>query len=542
MCRLRNIFSARAIFVTLSLITGLCHAQIGDSYRVSRDSASLCFSEDCYKLTPDEKTVVYLSALDGNGNFELYSAPITGGTSTKLHGSLRATGQVFEISADGQRVVYISSKDGVKELYSVPITGGSAVKLVGGLMDGGFFQSFQISSDDQHVVYIANQDNVDITELYSVPITGGSIRKLNGGLSVGEDIFRFFISPDGQNVVYVRADSGNVWDLYSVRITGGAINKLNGDLTGRGIMSVDISPDSQHVVYEVFRDIGDAPELNSVGINGGSVAKLIGVPDALDSIDSYQISSDSTRVIYAVDDNKIYSQPISGGPRIKLTPDVFRIFSFKVSPDSQRVVYDAVESALDTNGLYSVPIAGGLVSKLNHSSVNSERITGFKISPGSQFVVYRTGSNTLYSVRINANLFSFRRKLTPNIASDRVIRSFRFSPDSLRVIYKTDKNIKFVDELYSVGVPFIDQLPVPVAVKLNEPLPSFPFRVSNFKLSSDGNFVIYSANPRDPDTLELFVHQLKGEPFIPGRPDDEPYEELCLPIKAKNGKAVVVCL
>ena len=135
-------------------------------------------------MSADSKYVVYRTDQDTTDVYELYSVPITGGTSTKLNGILTPDGNVFannnfQISPDSSRVVYVADQDAddVLELYSVPITGGYSAKLNGILTPGGNVfagttSSFQISPDSSRVVYVADQDTDDIFELYSVPITG----------------------------------------------------------------------------------------------------------------------------------------------------------------------------------------------------------------------------------------------------------------------------------------------------------------------------------------------------------------------------------
>ena len=89
----------------------------------------------------------------------------------KLNDTLVASGDVFnfQISPDGSRVVYNADQDtdGDNELYSVPIGGGTVTKLNSTLVtDGDVLGGFQISPDGSRVVYRADQDTDDVFELY----------------------------------------------------------------------------------------------------------------------------------------------------------------------------------------------------------------------------------------------------------------------------------------------------------------------------------------------------------------------------------------
>jgi Tol biopolymer transport system component len=151
--------------------------------------------------------------------------PLTRAWSSKLV-SMPAYGDVedFEISPDGAYVVYLADADTdeIVELYSVPMSGGTSVRLNSTLVTGGDVGSgFVISPDSSRVVYGADQDTFGVWELYSVPIGGPASAgvKLNGPLVAGGDVSKCLISPDSSQVVY-RADQDTdaVDELYA---TGG---------------------------------------------------------------------------------------------------------------------------------------------------------------------------------------------------------------------------------------------------------------------------------------------------------------------------------
>ena len=170
-----------------------------------------------FRISADSSRVVYLADQDTDNVSELYSVPLTGGLPTKLNGALVTGGDVqccgFTISADNARVAYLADQDSdnVIELYSAPITGGATTKLNGPLVTGGNLLSFQLSPDGSRAVYWADQDTVGVNELYSVPIVGGAAAKLNDPLANNGDVDTYAISADSGRVVYSAAqDTENV--------------------------------------------------------------------------------------------------------------------------------------------------------------------------------------------------------------------------------------------------------------------------------------------------------------------------------------------
>ncbi len=442
-------------------------------------------------------------------------------------GASRYVDNPFRISPDSSRVVYLADQetDEVFELWSVPITGGEAIKLNAPLPAGGQVSGsnsevdhpFLISPDNRRVVYLADQETHNVFELWSVPLTGGKPTKLNTTLAGGKGDVRgpdeelphpFLISADSQHVVYVAdQDVDEVFELYSVPITGGAVTKLNPSLAkGRGGVQGDIqagpehpfliSPDSQRVVYVADQDVDELYELYSVPITGGEAIQL--------------------------------SRNRAAGPG-----DVHGGIArpFRISPDSQRVVYVADLDVDEVIELYSVPISGGPVSKLNSTLAGGRgdvqgvdpAAEAFLVSPDSQYVVYLADQDIdevteLYSVPISGGKPT---KLNPPLAGGRgdvrgagkkVAHPFRISPDSRRVVYIADQETDEAFELWSVA---INGGPVS---KLNPPMAGGkgdirgPSRdmINPFRISPDSRRVVYIADQESDSTFELFSVPITG--------------------------------
>ncbi len=229
---------------------------------------------------------------------------------------------------------------------------------------------FQISPDSSQVVYRADQQTDNVTELYSVPIGGPAAAgiKINGALVALGSVYNFQISPDSSRVVYrANQHTATVFELYSVPIGGPAAAgiKLNGALVALGsVYNFQISPDSSRVVYRANQDTATVFELYSVPIGGpaGSGVKINGALVALGNVNTFQFSPDSSRVVYQADQDtatvfELYSVPI-GGPAaagIKLNGALVasgNVGLFQISPDNGRVLYVADQDTNDVFELY----------------------------------------------------------------------------------------------------------------------------------------------------------------------------------------------
>ena len=122
-----------------------------------------------FRISPNSEQVVYVADQRSNGLFELFTVPIAGGTAQRISGDLPTDGDVgatsiipdFLISSDSARVVYIADQniDGQREIFSVPIDGGTPVRLNSELASPGRdVVDYQISPDGQRVVYLADQN------------------------------------------------------------------------------------------------------------------------------------------------------------------------------------------------------------------------------------------------------------------------------------------------------------------------------------------------------------------------------------------------
>jgi Tol biopolymer transport system component len=442
------------------------------------------------QLTPDGNRVVYLADQETNGVAELYTVPATGGAATKLNRPLVAGGAVhgFNITPNGSRVVFLADQDvsGVIEIYSVPVAGGVVTRLNDPLISlvGGNVTSFQFTPDGSRVVYLADQDTADHFELYGVPVAGGAIAKLNGpDIVLGGSVLAFQISSNGTRVVF-RADleTNNQFELYSAPVAGGSLTKLNPPLA-EDVVGFEIAPNGTEVVYRAPQDDADVVELYIVPIAGGTVRKLNGPLPADFAVSTFQITPDGSRVVYRARREipqpppadeivtiEIYSVALAGGPATKLNktlPAGGSVVEFQITPDSSRVVYRSDQDTDNVFELYSVPVQGGTVTKLNPPLVAGGNVLGdststpllsegFQITPDGGRVVYRADQTTdtvneLFSVPVAGGVATTLNP-TFTLESGHDVAAFLISPDGTRVVYLADQDDNGTNELFSVPV------------------------------------------------------------------------------------------
>jgi Tol biopolymer transport system component len=249
-------------------------------------------------ISPDGSTVVYTADQDTDGQNELYSVPIEGGTVTRLNPPLlhgQVVDSLHEFSADGSTVVYQTfSTTEPNEVFSVPTVGGPVTRLNAEFPSTDQVLSFQLTHDGSFVVYTTvprdavapNPNKASVSPkgvssppngLFSVPIDGGPVQTLATGFAEGSGLNDFSISPDNQSVVYTAdQDTPGTVELYRVPSLGGVAEKLNAPVvSGGNIFSFEIAPDSNTVVYRSDQDTDDVFELYSVSNLGAPLSNLI---------------------------------------------------------------------------------------------------------------------------------------------------------------------------------------------------------------------------------------------------------------------------
>ncbi len=301
--------------------------------------------------------------------------------------------------------------------------------------------------------------------------------KISGPLVPAGDVGTSAFSPDGLYAVYAAdKDTNGVNELYSVRLSTGVITKISGSLVAGGNViyngfqvSFQISPDSTRVVFVADKD--------TVG-----VTELYSTP----------IASNSSEPI------KISGALVAGGDVVNVS-----FLGFQISPDSARVVFRADKDVDGVDELYSTPIASNSSEpiKLCGPLTIGGNVSDFEISPDSARVVFRADKNTddvfeLYSTPINSGAVT---KISGTLVAGGDVGFFRISPDSTRVVIQADKDTAGVLELYSTPISSNTSEPIKISGSLVAGGTVFFLRIS-----PDGTRVVFTADKDTNDVVELY--------------------------------------
>lgn len=389
---------------------------------------------------------------------------------------------------------------------------------------GGDVKDFKISANNNWVVYLADEDTDEVKELYSVLVNGiVPPTKLNIPLIFGREVrVDFQISANSNYVLYLTdQDTDDVFELYSVPINGSTPPvKLNNPLVdGYGVYyGYQISTDSSRVIYQADQNLDYVLELYSVPIDGSAPPIQINTPmPSGHNLSSFQISNNSNTVVYCADQDTIgvhelYSVPIDGSAApTKLNHTLANgseVWLFQFSSTENLLVY-SVKNEPYTTELYSVPLDGSTTPiKLNDTLEPGGTLGSyFKISAGSNRVIYLSA----YDYMSDPELYSVPidgstapTKLNGTLVSGGEIKEFQISTDGSYVTYRADQDTNYVDELYSVP---IDGGIAPT--KLNGTLVSGGI-VSIYQISADSSQVVYHADQDIDEIYELFSVPLNG--------------------------------
>ena len=455
--------------------------------------------------SPDGKFIVFLADLDTNAKFELYSVPVDGSGAdvVRLNVPLVKDGDVgaFKISPDSKTVVYQGDAfgDSAEELFSVPIEGGDSIRLnpplvPGPLSDRGVAFNFFIDNSGQQVVYRLDLQTRNRFQIFRVPIQGGTSVLMHEAATSS-----LALSPDGETIVFAsERRAGGILELYSMPLSGTVEDavRLHAPLTStQDAFSFKFTPDNTQVVFSLTRDHGGTfrqEELHIAAVDGsdsGTMKPLVnGYPINTGDIDEFEITPNGKHIVYISDQrvnslNELFRVPLDGGDATRLSDDMPTggfVREFVISPTGDRVVYQADGFVDNIETLFSVPITSPVI----------------EVTP-----------------------------IEPVVDSVNAISGFVISGDGKNVIY--DKHFEADNTLQLFLAPVLGgKPPVKIGPALDDTL---QHEEGELRVFNNGIDMVYIA----PNGRQIFHAKI-------ARAEDN--SELCLPIRAKNGRVAVVCL
>jgi hypothetical protein len=406
--------------------------QGGGLYAVPADAsvppALIGAGGDTFDLTPDGQRVVYLS------DSELRTIGFDGSGDTLID-----TGSpiLFTITPDSARVVYsLSGMAGT--IKSALLAGGAPVTITADARYAAQY-TFQLSPDGTSVFY----NDSSYSALLVAPVLGGA----------GQTVFNTPASingftHDGGHAIFLGIDNG-ASALYSYPMAGGLARRIDdpADSAG-GILSFDRVIAGDRVLYAASNAAAEGVfQLYSASVAGGPSIPLSGNLGTDQELIWARGAVASGTVIFTSGTRnngptrwrRLYAVPADGSTAKRLvdTPrsPVGDVISFATSPTDGRAVYLADQEQDGVVHLYSVPLAGGVATKLNFAE---QRVSSFKISPAGGRVLYQArvgmaGSEVLYSVPISGGSPT---QVGTDVAPGQGISDFRFTPDGAHILYQ----------------------------------------------------------------------------------------------------------
>jgi Tol biopolymer transport system component len=156
-----------------------------------------------------------------------------------------------------------------------------------------------------------------------------------------------------------------------------------------------------------------------VPITGANRIKLSGSAVLNGAVSNFQISPDSTRVVFLGDlltagVSELFSAPIAAGGRVILSGAAVLngdVIDYQISPDSARVVFCGDLMNANDVELFSAPLAGGIRAKLSGAVSLSGDVSDFTISGDGSRVLFRADTEVdevfeLYRVQTGGAVLS----------------------------------------------------------------------------------------------------------------------------------------
>jgi len=231
-------------------------------------------------ITADSQRVIYYQS--DNRLTRIFTNRISSDVQTVLYSKARTAIQNFKLTSDNKKVIFQAVEAGpyLTDFYSLPVVGGQLIRLnTARIKDQPFgspdfyYNNIEITPNSQNVLFLAEQPNsgANVIGLYRASINGTVYKALNPSIQPNGDIVNNFkITPDSRLSIFMGdINNDNVFELYGAPIIGGSSERINTRLPNgsQGISKFKLNPKGSHLVYQArHRTTGKRDELFSVSI------------------------------------------------------------------------------------------------------------------------------------------------------------------------------------------------------------------------------------------------------------------------------------
>jgi Tol biopolymer transport system component len=416
--------------VTRPLVTSF--AQLTDQPGVERQPT----------ISPDGKTVVYVSS--ARGNSDLYLLRVGGRKAILLTEDSAHDDYAPAFSPDGARIAFRSERAG-GGVFVMEATGESVRRVT----DAGYDPRW---SPDGKELLVADERVADpmsratVSALWSVNVTDGTRRRIVKGDAVGG---RW--SPSGRRIVYWGIQTPPQRDIAIVAADGSGAESPNWITSDAAVdWSPAWAPDGKYVYFGSSR--GGTMNLWRVPVDEGS-GRVQGEPEPVTTpaawSGSFEFSADGRSVVFADLDERttVWSagfDPVRGAltsqPRQALHGRAIQ--SIDISPDGQTIVFSQRQQPWEALGV--VRLDGTGWSRLTDGR-EFHRLPTW--SPdGSRLLFYMSRGTRLWTLRSDGSSLTEIVVPTGEAAAYPV-----WSPDGTRVAAALETSVAVYD--LSTGTP-----------------------------------------------------------------------------------------
>ncbi len=186
-------------------------------------------------------TIAYMARQGTDGLWQIFVMDTDGsGVHLISDGAGNDTSPVW--SPDGQRVLFVSQRDGNRELYVMNIDGGNPHNLTNNAADDW---TPAWSPDGAKIAFSSNRSGG--WEIFTADADGENVRQLTDG---GSNISPAW-SPDGTQLVFSSKRDGN-WEIYAMAADGTNVRRLT--VNDVNDLAPVWSPDGKLIAYETNLD------------------------------------------------------------------------------------------------------------------------------------------------------------------------------------------------------------------------------------------------------------------------------------------------
>jgi Tol biopolymer transport system component len=276
-------------------------------------------------------------------------------------------------SPDGQKIAFVSNRDGNQEIYIMNADGSNPLRLTHA---PGIDWAPSWSPDGTKIVFISERDGND--EIYMMNADGSEQTRLTD--NTANDRSPSW-SPDGTRMAFISDREGNA-DIFIMNTDGSELLKLTHN-PGHD-WAPSWSPDSTKLVFVSQRD-----EIREIFVKNADGSELTRLTQNKGQNRNPSWSPDGTKIAFHSDrdgNEEIYIMNTDGSNQTRLTKNSKKDVSPSWSPDSQNIIFSS-----DDDGnweLYKVNINS--TSPINLTNHPAEEESGSWSPDGSKIAF---GSN-----------------------------------------------------------------------------------------------------------------------------------------------------